>query len=558
MMKRLYTTLLFLALASINFYAQTPGWASKAVKSVFTLTTFREDGSILSSANGFFVGNNGEAISSFTPFNGAYSAVIVDASGRKYNVECMLGANEIYDVAKFRVANIKSQPLTIAGTDESKGSTVWLLPYSIKSPACKQGTITKAEPFQTSYTYYTIAVETPENSVSCPFLNQKGEVIGINQPPVDPNSKESYAVSATFASSLKITGLSMNENALKSIKIKSDLPDELDQAIVTLYMAAQGQQDRYKEVVEQFINKFPNSSDGYIAKAQMEADNGNFAGAKSDMERAIKVADKKDDVHYSYSKLIYQKELYKSDKVFKDWNMDLAYQEAKKAYDINPLPVYKFQMAQILYSQSKYQDAYNTYIELSKTPLRNGEIFYDAAQCKSQLKASDDELLALLDSAVSCFSKPYLKEAAPYLLARGSKLYDMKKYRESVADYNEYENLMRAELNDRFYYLREQAEVNGRIYKQALDDIAKAIEMNPKEPTYYAEQANLMLRVNMLDDGIKSATKCITIAPEDADGYLILGILQIKKGNKADGLQNLQKAKTLGNSQADALIQKYK
>ncbi len=190
--------------------------------------------------------------------------------------------------------------------------------------------------------------------------------------------------------------------------------------------------------------------------------------------------------------------------------------------------------------------------------MRNGEIFYDAAQCKSQLKASDDELLALLDSAVSCFSKPYLKEAAPYLLARGSKLYDMKKYRESVADYNEYENLMRAELNDRFYYLREQAEVNGRIYKQALDDIAKAIEMNPKEPTYYAEQANLMLRVNMLDDGIKSATKCITIAPEDADGYLILGILQIKKGNKADGLQNLQKAKTLGNSQADALIQKYK
>src|SRR5574344_1201955 len=519
MMKRLYTTLLFLALASINFYAQTPGWASKAVKSVFTLTTFREDGSILSSANGFFVGNNGEAISSFTPFNGAYSAVIVDASGKKYNVECMLGANEIYDVAKFRVANIKSQPLTIAGTDESKGSTVWLLPYSIKSPACKQGTITKAEPFQTSYTYYTIAVETPENSVSCPFLNQKGEVIGINQPPVDPNSKESYAVSATFASSLKITGLSMNENALKSIKIKSDLPDELDQAIVTLYMAAQGQQDRYKEVVEQFINKFPNSSDGYIAKAQMEADNENFAGAKSDMERAIKVADKKDDVHYSYSKLIYQKKLY---------------------------------------SQSKYQDAYNTYIELSKTPLRNGEIFYDAAQCKSQLKASDDELLALLDSAVSCFSKPYLKEAAPYLLARGSKLYDMKKYRESVADYNEYENLMRAELNDRFYYLREQAEVNGRIYKQALDDIAKAIEMNPKEPTYYAEQANLMLRVNMLDDGIKSATKCITIAPEDADGYLILGILQIKKGNKADGLQNLQKAKTLGNSQADALIQKYK
>ncbi len=558
MMKRLYTTLLFLAIASITLFAQTPGWASKAIKSIFTITTFKDDGSLLSSANGFFVGSNGEAVSSFSPFRGASSAVIVDASGKKYNVDCMLGANEIYDVAKFHVAGIKSQPLTVSSEAESIGSTVWLLPYSIKNPVCQQGTITNAEQFQTSYTYYTVSLKSPENCISCPFINQKGEVIGIYQPAANTNSGESYAVSATFASSMKISGLSINESALKSTKIKIDLPDDVNQAIVTLYMASQGDQDKYNEIVEQFINKFPNTDDGYIARAQINAGKEDYVGAKSDMERAIKVADKKDDVHYNYSKLIYQKEMYKSDKVFKDWNLDLAYQEAKKAFDINPVPMYKYQMAQILYTQGKYQDAYNTYIELTKTSFRNGQIFYEAAQSKTQLKSPNEEILALLDSAVNCYNKPYLKEAAPYILARASQLDNMGKYREAVADYNDYENLMKTEINDRFYYIREQSEVNAHIYQQALNDIAKAIEINPNEATYYAEQANLMLRVNMLDDALKSAIKCTTMAPEYSEGYLVLGIIQIKKENKVDGLQNLQKAKSLGNNQADALIQKYK
>ena len=57
-------------------------WVSKAAKSVFTLKTFGADGSLIGSTNGFFVSEQGDAVSSFTPFAGAVRAVVIDASGK--------------------------------------------------------------------------------------------------------------------------------------------------------------------------------------------------------------------------------------------------------------------------------------------------------------------------------------------------------------------------------------------------------------------------------------------------------------------------------------------
>ena len=87
-----------------------PSWTKKATKSVFTLKTFSADGTLIGSTSGFFTGENGEAVSSFSPFKGASSAVVIDAQGKEWPVACMLGANETYDVAKFRVAAKKTLP----------------------------------------------------------------------------------------------------------------------------------------------------------------------------------------------------------------------------------------------------------------------------------------------------------------------------------------------------------------------------------------------------------------------------------------------------------------
>ena len=57
-----------------------PNPVKQAAKSVFTLTTFRPDGSLLASSHGVFIGSQGEAISDLTPFLGAKRAVVVDAN----------------------------------------------------------------------------------------------------------------------------------------------------------------------------------------------------------------------------------------------------------------------------------------------------------------------------------------------------------------------------------------------------------------------------------------------------------------------------------------------
>ena len=61
----------------------------------------------------------------------------------------------------------------------------------------------------------------------------------------------------------------------------------------------------------------------------------------------------------------------------------------------------------------------------------------------------------------------------------------------------------------------------------------------------------------MYDEAITSARECIRLAPQDSDGYLFLGLALCQKGDKAQGLPQLQKAKELGNNQADALIARY-
>ena len=61
----------------------------------------------------------------------------------------------------------------------------------------------------------------------------------------------------------------------------------------------------------------------------------------------------------------------------------------------------------------------------------------------------------------------------------------------------------------------------------------------------------------MLDDGIASAREAIRLAPDQADGHLLLGVGLCAKGQKQEGLQSLQKAKELGSEQAQSLIDKY-
>lgn len=535
--------------------AAQPVAVKNVAKAVFTLTTFKADGSLLASSHGVFIDADGTAISDWTPFDGASKAVVMDATGKSLDVECILGANEIYDVAKFKVKG-KTTPAPLATTPTAAGSSVYLVGYSVKKPEFKETTIDKVETFMDKYAYYIIKMSAPENAVGCPFANANGQVIGFMQQ--SQYTTDYHSTDANYIKDFVVTGLSANEPVLRRTNIPTALPNDKEQAQLALMLAQQGSPERFEKTAGMFIEKFPNLTDGYYARAQRAASNSYFQSAQDDMEKAIKMADEKDVAHFDYARVIYQKELYKFDESFPAWNLDKAIDEAQQAYAISPQPLYRHLEAQVRYSKKDYQQACDIFLELTRTNLRNPELFYEAAQCKTQLQAPQEETIALLDSAISLFNKPYPLDAAPYFLYRAAALEDKGEYRKAVFDYNQYDSLMTGRIGADFYYQREQCEMKGKLFQQALQDIDKAVTMAPQEPLYLAEKASLQLRVNMKEEAIETAQKAINLDPNYDEAYLIKGLALIQTGKKKEGLAAFEKAKELGSEQATTLIEKYK
>ena len=553
-MKKIITSALLLMAAAFNMNAQ-PSPVKNAAKAVFSLTTFRADGSILESSHGVFIDNNGTAISDWASFVGADHAVVIDATGKKMDVEYLIGADEIYDVVKFHV-NGKTTAATLATTPSAAGSPIYLVGYAVRQPEIITAKVKNVETFMDKYPYYIMDMQVPDNTKSCPFVNEKGQVAGLYQ---QTKTYEIHATSAQYPADFTATGISANDPVLRLSSIPTAIADDPDQAILGLMLTSQvSDSAKYVRTVNHFINKFPNSSEGYSSRAQFYVNHNDFEAADKDIQTCLQKAENKDEAHFTYARLMYQKEIYKKDIPYESWTLDRALEEAQKAYDINPLSIYKHLQAQILFTKAEFQQAYDLLMTITDDNMQKPEILYEAAQCKIMLQAPKEETLTLLDSAVACFSKPYTRDAAPYFLARANMREQVGEYRKAIADYNQYDTLMVGRLGVDFFYQREQCEVKGRQFQQALNDIELCTQMEPREPLYLAEKASLQLRVNMRKEALATAEQCLALDPDNADAYLIKGVAEVLMGNKKAGMVDLNKAKELGHEQAQSLIDKYK
>ena len=548
-MKRISIIIMTLVLCASSLMAQ-PGPVQKVSKSVFTLTTFNKDGGIIASTQGVFIDNKGTAISTFKPFVGATKASIVDASGKSMNVDAILGADELYDVAKFRIIGATTAA-PIASKASVAGEKVWLVPYSIKKSPFQQEDISSVENFMTTYNYYIFSSSVPENAVGCPFVNKNGQVIGL----MHTNGKTT-AIDANYAKQLKVTGLSTLDAALRETGIRTALPDT-EQDAITMMTLKKGQipVDVYNEYTQEFINKFPTSAFGYKEKALYLVDQEKYDEAAKLMEEGIKKSAAKDEAHSNYADLIYQKIAYKGDSTYTAWTLDKAIDEAQKAYAAKPQPVYKHQEAQINFLKGNYQKACDMFLDLTKSNLNGGELYFEAAQAKTHLKAPAQEIEVLLDSAISVGARTGM--AGNYYLARANFLNEQGQYRRAIQDYNMYDSIARP-VDASFFYTRYQCETKLRMWQPALLDIARACYLAPKQPTFFAEWASLDLRVKRYDEGISAATHCTELAPEYADGFLLLGLLQKEKGLKDEAIKNLKKAQELGDTRAADYLSKMK
>ena len=547
--------------------AQTPKWVEKAKRAVFSVVTYDKNDKILNTGNGFFVSEDGLALSDYSLFKGAERAVIITADGKQMPVSLILGADDMYDVVKFRVAIVgkKVPSLLVAGTAPTAGSSAWMLPYSTqKSIACVSGKVKKVDDIAGDYHYYTLDMPMKDKMVSCPVMNEAGEVFGIAQKSFGMDTATTcYASGASFAMSQHISALSLGDAALKNIGIRKGLPDTEDQALVYLYMASSSSSSEdYERLLGDFIAKFPDNADGYLRRAyfyvvKAKEDASFFDKAAQDMEAAQKVAKKKDDVLYNIAKLIYAYQLEKPEKTYSDWTFETALNQIRQAMELNPLPVYVQLEGDILFAMQDYAGALAAYEQVNRSNLASPATFFSAAKTKELMKAESGEILALMDSCVARCPQLVTASYAPYLLERATMRVNAGQARQAMLDYDGYFKAVNGQVNDLFYYYREQAALKAHQYQRALDDIAKAVELNPNDLTYQAEQAAVNLRVGRYDTAMKLLQAIIQTNPKYAEAYRLLGLCHIQLKQKEEACKNFNKAKELGDPNVDALIEKY-
>ena len=538
---------------STSLFAQ-PAAVKKAADAAFTLTTFKADGSILATSNGVCISTDGIAVSPWKPFIGANKAVIVDSKGQKHDVECLLGANEIYDIAKFQVSGkTAAAPLatTVSASDE-----VWLTPI-LKSGNAEKANVTSVEKFMDRYNYAILSSSATDKMNGVPVFDKKGQVIGLYNKVGDSQS----STDANYAKDFVLKGLSQNDVTLRQSDIRIGLPNTLEEAVVALMLSSEKPANIHEAIVNEFITKFPQSNDGYYALANIQIAKGEVANADKTMQTAIGKVTAKDEAHYNFARLIYRNafipEFEEKAKAI-GWTLDKALDEVQKAQSTKANDAYRHLQAQITYAKGDYAKAYTDFEALTKTKFNNPELYLEMAQSRQHLGGTDQEILDLLNKSIELCDTPYVSTSAPYFYTRGQQLEKMGEYRKAVQDYYTYEYFNQGRLGAAFYYMREQCEVKGRMWQQALQDILVASRLDPKEALYPTEAGSLLLRLNKLDAAMSAAQQAIQLDDAQPDAYLILGIAQCESKQKESGIKNIQKAKELGNTQADTFLQKYK
>ena len=329
------------------------------------------------------------------------------------------------------------------------------------------------------------------------------------------------------------------------------------------------------DMLNLFIATYPDNSWGYLSRATPYIDLHQFDDADNDLQTYMKLVEDKNQGHADVAKTIYSKLVYMPEPKYDKWTYELAIDHVDQA--INgvkaQLPAitdstkkelaksseleYTLLKAQILSAKKDDRGAIAIYDEINAGPYKSPGTFYASSLAHEAAGDSTDIQIAMMDSAIAQFPDPKPQEAASYYLRR-AKIYEKEgKFRQAVADYNQFCYLNNNKVSDTFYYDRSQLEVKARMYQQAIDDIDQAVQLAPQNPLYLVEKSAIHLRVNQIDQCIEAAQKCIELSTAYPDAYRILGYAQIQKGDKVSAKKNLERAKELGDETAQEIMDTY-
>ncbi|MDR3251504.1 MAG: serine protease [Tannerella sp.] len=564
-MRRILIILLFVCQAiTIAAQKKNPKWIDKAGKAVFKIETTSKDG-VTKTGYGFFISEKGEAVASYSIFRYAAEAVVTTATGEKWQVTHIIGADNMYDVAHFKVAVPKKTAfLTTAAASPAVNSTAYL-PAAFEENAVGQGAVSEITKINGAYDYYKVEWPLPSSQACFPLLNEAGDAFALTQADATKKGK-TYGISIAYILSLQISVADILKRTYTESEIRKALPTDIENAQIALLLYA-SQQDvaTYLETLNDFIATFPEHADGYVNRATQYAyQRKELASTESeqlqmldlawsDLDKAAKYAAKKGDAFYNRAKLIFGVAASDSALQYKEWSIDKAEEYIRKAIAEESAPEYIKLEGDIALYKGDYEKSYNSYSIVNQSNQSSGMSFYNAAKSLMQIEGYNLlEVISLIDSAVA---KSQTGEAAEYMLESIDLKIQAGLYENAVRDYDKYYLMMDGNVNDVFYYYREQAKYRANDPEGALKDIDKAIMMSDgANEVYYAEKASVYLRLKDYPKAQEAAEKAISIQPDFASAYRILGIGFIRQDKKTEACNTFNKAYELGDAVVERLI----
>lgn len=574
-MRKVYLVVM-MCCAAVLAMAQkgAPKWMEKQRKAVVTITTYGSDNKTLQTGTGFFITGTGEALSGYELFKGATRATVTDTDGKVYQVSSVLGADDLYDVIRFKVNVDKPVPFFPLASDPlSVGTKVYAIPYVAgKNGTFREGALTEVTNLKDPYSYYKTSVPLASDPLlNAPVVTENGMVVGLMQEDAGGNKDISYAVSAGYANSLNIASTDLLNSTYTQIGIRKAWPADIEQANVTLYLLA-GTQDiqSYQETLNDFIATFPDSPDGYVSRATLYAyrraelaaspseQQSYLDKALADIDRASQFEKGKADAFYNKALIIYNVVTADTTVNNPDWNMKTAISALQNAIEVDDLPLYRQLEGDIYLTLGVYDLAYQSYMKVNESNMATPSSYYWAAKALEQIPGANiGDMIALLDKAIDNSSAIATEELLTYILERIDFKLKLMQFEEAVTDYNLYYDKLYGDVGDSFYYYRGQAKFRSGNVDGALADMQEALKLSPEDPNYLAEEASIYIRQENYAKALESTEKALAIVPDFASCYRLKGICLVRTGKKPQACDAFNKAKELGDPLANRLIREH-
>lgn len=338
-----------------------------------------------------------------------------------------------------------------------------------------------------------------------------------------------------------IVGRAQEESAEVDVLLPHEI--ELNKA------AKMVEEEKYKEAVvalKKIVKENPNYLEAYQKMALAKIKLKKYYDAGKDLEKATSL----DSSNYETLRLqginFYLNNQFKESKVAID--SALAINRREKIDDAELL----YYQALLMFKGKSYKDAINA----CEAALDHDYRYVPAIALKGEIRfVMKDYNYAIKELTEAIAKADSLKpDYASYKL-RAKSWFEVREYKNAIKDWNVYIDAFPQE--EEALISRASAKININDNSSAIDDLDKALKLNPKNPVIYNYRGIAKAGNGKYKEGLDDLNYCLKLKFDYAGAYVNRAAIKMALKDSRGACQDLDKADRLGDTMAYKLIEKY-